>query len=377
MGKQSRLQFIDLLRGAAVIVMVEVHVFNAFLQSQFRATEWFTVLNYINGLVAPSFVFISGFVFIIASQRKLDEYRTFGNAFWKQIWRIALIWIVGYSLHLPYFSFHRMMTETSATDWLKFYQADVLHCIAVGLLCLFILRIQISSRKVYEIVLLCIAVIVVALTPFVWKIDFLTIFPAPIAAYFNGLHYSQFPLFPWSGFMFFAGYAASKYLIARENGKELSFMKRFGLIGMILFLCGGAMRLLHVGASIIGSDVRANPFFFVERLGLVMALLFLCWSITQKRTPYQFILASGRQSLLAYASHLVVIYGRYLNGYSLAYLYKRALDPIECTIATLALITAVALASFGWDWLKRNHLPLAQTAFGVFAVTMIVEFFIH
>ena len=139
MASHSRLHFIDLLRGIAVIVMVEVHVFNAFLQTQYRTTEWFSVLNYINGLVAPSFVFMAGFVFMVASQRKLDEFRAYGKAFWRQIWRIFLILCVGYFLHLPYFSFHRVITETTEAGWLKFYQADVLHCIAVGLFILFLL----------------------------------------------------------------------------------------------------------------------------------------------------------------------------------------------------------------------------------------------
>lgn len=376
MPSQTRLQFIDLLRGIAVIVMVEVHVFNAFLQPPYRLTEWFGVLNYINGLVAPSFVFMAGFVFMISSQRKVAEFRTYGKAFWRQMWRILLILLIGYYLHLPYFSFHRMMTETTEAGWLKFYQADVLHCIAMGLFLLFLLRLRIVSKRMYEIVLFSMGMLIVAFTPFVWKFDFLTVFPAPIAAYWNGLHYSQFPFFPWAGFMFFAGFAASRYLGAREQGNESRFLYRFVSFGLVLFVVGGVLRISKVGTGWVGTDVRANPFFFVERLGLVLVLLFICWLITQKVIPPQFVLATGRQSLYAYASHLVVIYGQYINGYSAAYLFKRSWTPFECAVATLGLITAVVMTSISWDWLKREHLPLAQMFFGVFVLASLAVFFV-
>ena len=91
MTSKSRLAFIDLLRGWALLVMIEVHVFNAFLLPYFQATSWFNMLNFINGLVAPSFIFISGFVFLLASQKKLESFRTFGPAFWKQLGRIGLM----------------------------------------------------------------------------------------------------------------------------------------------------------------------------------------------------------------------------------------------------------------------------------------------
>ena len=64
----SRLLFADWLRAWALLVMIETHVFNAFLAAQFRDTQWFRNLNFLNGLVAPSFLFVSGFVFLVASR---------------------------------------------------------------------------------------------------------------------------------------------------------------------------------------------------------------------------------------------------------------------------------------------------------------------
>ncbi|HMD13095.1 MAG TPA: heparan-alpha-glucosaminide N-acetyltransferase domain-containing protein, partial [Bacteroidota bacterium] len=61
----SRLEFIDLLRGWAVFVMIETHVFNALLLPQLKEETFFKILTFVNGLVAPSFLFCAGLALAI------------------------------------------------------------------------------------------------------------------------------------------------------------------------------------------------------------------------------------------------------------------------------------------------------------------------
>src|SRR6187431_1327440 len=58
--KPARVLWLDVFRGAAVVAMIEAHVVNTFLAPALRQTEWFAWLNWFNGLVAPSFLFIAG-----------------------------------------------------------------------------------------------------------------------------------------------------------------------------------------------------------------------------------------------------------------------------------------------------------------------------
>ncbi|RPI02990.1 MAG: DUF1624 domain-containing protein [Ignavibacteriae bacterium] len=375
--KHSRLAFIDLLRGWALIVMIEVHVFNTFIVPATRATSWFHVLNFINGLVAPSFTFISGFVFVLASQRKLESYRMLGSAFWKQLGRIGLVWGVGYFLHLPFFSFHRMMTETTGEGWLRFYQADVLHCIAFGLMVLFISRLLIKNDHHYRRFLLTSGIAVVGATIVVWNYDFLNWIPAPIAAYINGLHYSLFPLFPWLAFMLFGGYFSSEYITARTNHKEKEFILRFALTGAVLLSVCIVGMALQADLSILPIDIRANPLFFFERLGIVMLLLTICWFYADARkTEKSFVLDVGRESLMVYAAHLLVIYGQFWHERSLAFYYGKSWNAAECLGSTMVLIIAMSGSAIAWGWMKRNHLPLARMMFYIFAGTTAALFFI-
>ena len=118
----------DLLRGLVIIIMIEVHVFNAFLLPELRQTGWFGVLNFINGLVAPSFLFVSGFAFQVSSGSKLDEMRKLGNTFWKKIGRIFQIIIIGYGLTHSFFFLSKINKRTDPAIGRKFFCGG---CIAV------------------------------------------------------------------------------------------------------------------------------------------------------------------------------------------------------------------------------------------------------
>jgi uncharacterized membrane protein len=378
MVQKSRLAFIDLLRGWAILVMVEVHVFNAFILPDLRSSSWFHALNFINGLVAPSFTFISGFVFLLASQKKLESFRTYGSTFWKQVGRIGMIWVIGYFLHLPFFSFHRTVTETTADSWLRFYQSDVLHCIAFGLLFLFLSRLFIRKDSTYRIFLLLSGFTVLLTTIFIWDLDFMPWLPAPVAAYMNSRHYSLFPLFPWLAFMLFGGYFAAGYIRAREQQKEKDFILRFALLGALLFALCTIGRELITGFPVGSSDVRANPLFFFERMGIVMLLLALCWFYAEHRkTEKSFVLDVSRESLMVYTAHLLVIYGQFWHERSLSFYYGKTLGVLECLLTTIGLIALMIGAAFIWGWLKRNHLPLARMMFVMFVGTVTIWFLMH
>lgn len=358
---KQRLVFIDLLRGWATVVMIEVHVFNAFIIPSYKETSWYDVLNYVNGLVAPSFIFIAGFIFLVSSQRKLEEFRQYGSAFWKQLRRIGLIWGIGYVLHLPFFSFRRTLYESTQVEWLKFFQSDVLHCIALGLLILFIARLIIQSNRTYRTFLLSLGLFIICVAPFVWDLDVYGFFPAPIAAYVSGERYSQFPIFPWLGFMMFGGYCAQKFLEARQSERDKRFMKNFAVTGFLCAIGGAVAMEIPFYVPFASVDVRANTFFFIERLGIVFVLLSLCWRYVENRkTEKSFVLDVSRESLFVYAAHLLVIYGMFFRDRSLSFIFGGTLQVVECILATVGLIVVMIISAKLWGWLKRQHVPLAR-----------------
>jgi uncharacterized membrane protein len=98
--KPTRLLALDWLRGVAVLVMVECHVFNAVLAAPCRQMAWFGFLNWLNGFVAPAFLMVSGGVIGINLHNRWQDVLAFGKS-WRRLWRrVGQIFVVAYLLHL-------------------------------------------------------------------------------------------------------------------------------------------------------------------------------------------------------------------------------------------------------------------------------------
>ena len=354
MAEKTRLLFIDLLRGWAILVMIEVHVFNAFIIPALKDTRWFGVLNFINGLVAPSFLFISGFAFIISTQSQHDELHKFGSLFRKKIMRIGLIFLVGYSLHVPFFSLSKILREATPLLWLSFYNIDVLQNIGVGLLYILLARVFIKSNKGFYYFLFVSCLVFVFVAPFIWDHDFARYFPVPIASYFNPVYGSFFPLFPWIGFLLAGAVCCIHYLKAREFGNEKDFMIQVALLGLILIAIG------HFYLSPIFpktyTSIKPHPVFFLERLGYVFVLLSLCWYyISKVETKGGLVIETGRESLLIYWLHLQIIYRMLWHGESFDSMIKQSYNPWQCLLFTIGLIALMIAVAKIWGRFKQKN----------------------
>ena len=365
----------DLLRGLVIIIMIEVHVFNAFLLPELRQTGWFNVLNFINGLVAPSFLFVSGFAFQVSSGSKLDEMRKLGKAFWKKIARIFQIILIGYALHLPFFSLSQIVNEATPQQLESLLAVDILQCIGFGLLFLFITRLLIKSAVIYNFFLITSLVIITFISPSLWNIEFTNFFPLVIANYFNRMHGSLFPIFPWISFLL-AGAVFAKYFVdARENNVEKKIIKISAGLGFVLLLLGHLF-LSGLSPEAIKS-ILPNPIFYLQRLGYIFVLFSICWWIDKKFNVKQsFVLDASRESLLVYWMHLIIIFGVFWSGKSFADKIGKTMSVFEATGSAIVLIILmIAVAKF-WGWAKKNYPKYSSIFVKAAAIVLLIVFFV-
>ncbi|MEK6650041.1 MAG: heparan-alpha-glucosaminide N-acetyltransferase domain-containing protein [Bacteroidota bacterium] len=374
----SRLTFLDLLRGGAALVMIEVHVVNAFLMPSVRDAAWFPALNYLNGLVAPAFLFAAGFAFALTSDRA--ERNGAGDRrprILKSLRRIGLVLASGYLLHLPGYGWSKM-AAVSETGWLRFVQADILHTIAVGLVLLLLAREFLGGVKGLIRTAALIGTGSSLIAPWTWLWDAQSVFPAPIASYVNGTPYSQFPLFPWLAFLMAGAVTAALYPKGEGNDAPRQWNRRVGWIGLALVVVAGLLRWSEVGVALPQVHIRANPWFVAERLGALLVILSLLgsWSLRRSGTP--FILRDvSRESLQVYVAHLMIIYGDWIDGSSLAYHYKQRFDLVSVAGITVALMAAMVLTAWGWQTWKRASPESAHRAFYAAVAVGTVVFFLR
>lgn len=369
--EKVRYIFIDLLRGWAILIMIEVHVFNAFLLPELKQTGWFGVLTFFNGLVAPAFLFVSGFAFAVSSGSKLDDMRKFKYPFWKKLWRYFSIILIGYALHLPYQSLSKIINKATPEQLQSFFAVDVLQCIGAGLIVLFVIRVIIRSDKVYHYSLIVLTIIVMILSPIFWKTDFTHFLHPIIANYFNRLNGSLFPVFPWINFILIGAIFAKYFLDAAEKGNKQSFIKRTTITGLISLFSG------HVFYSGLFpghlTSIIPNPVFFIERLGYILVFASLCWYYNKWRNVKKsFVQDASRESLLIYWLHLLVIYSMIWKNKSLAMIIGPTFNIIESITATLVLVFLMVLIAKIWGWTKMKFPVYAtKVAWGIVGLLFI------
>jgi uncharacterized membrane protein len=357
----KRLAFIDLLRGWAVIVMIETHMINATIIPELRATGLFDVINFINGLVAPSFLFASGMAYAVTTRRKAASYLSLGTPLFQQLGRLLFVLLIGYGLHLPRFNLHKILYEVEPREWIVFFQSDVLQCIAVSLLMLQLLLLVLRNEQRLYRVAVTIALVVIAVTPVMWQYDFLTVLPAPVAAYLNGKHSSLFPLFPWSAFLF-AG-AVTGHLFAEgraqagESGAEVfaaRATRHFFTSGFTLV----AVTFPLMAIGMFAADYAywpLSPSFAFLRIGIVLVVSGLMYWYEQKRgvaaaSPITLV---GRESLLVYSVHLLLIYGKFA-GFNFRSWVNHAFGFVQIAIWTVGLIVLMYALAWGWEKIKQQ-----------------------
>ncbi|MFA5832226.1 MAG: heparan-alpha-glucosaminide N-acetyltransferase domain-containing protein [Bacteroidota bacterium] len=376
MGKQkSRFVYIDLLRGWAVIVMIEVHVFNAFLIPVIKEEPWFKILNFVNGLVAPSFLFIAGYSFVLIAQRKWNDYLAYSPVFWKQLGRILQVLAVGYALHLPFFSFNKLL-NISWEEWGVFWKVDVLHAIAVSLLVLLALVLIARTQKKYFFAVALLAFAMIFGSPWMYDRNIDHIMPEQLGNYFTAAHRSQFPLFPWMGFVLFGGLTSQLLVWWKETMEEQKIFTRFFVAGIVLIIGSIIADLLPIVIFPEHNFWRASPGFFFIRMGIVLILLSTLW-IWEKtaKSGRSLVSVVGSESLVAYAGHLLAIYGMFWDNKSLAFIIGKTKTVPEVMMMAAVLIAATMGVSYVWNRIKNWSMFYARVMMYSILVVVLYIFF--
>jgi uncharacterized membrane protein len=384
--RKPRVEFIDLLRGWAVIVMVETHMMNATIQPELKQGALFGWITFINGLVAPSFTFASGLAWAITTRRKLNDYRSLGPPFVKQLRRLLFVVFLGYLLHTPKFNFNQILHETTERSWEIFFQADVLQCIGVSLLIMQVLLLVLRNERRLYGTLAVLTLLVAFTSPIVWGIDWRQYLPLPVAGYMNGIHFKNFPgfpLFPWSAFLFGGAVFGYRYLEAKEAGNaagasnnETGMMKRLLWLAPAMMVFSALIEPLASRWYTSYDYGLSSPSFFLLRLGIVLLLTvgMFFYERWNPVSPKSIVTLVGRESLIVYSIHLLLIYGNFAS-FNFQKGVHHSFGYAEVFIATVVLLCLMVALAWWWDRLRKEHQLLKRRIVIGIAVGLVFVFF--
>lgn len=355
----GRFHFIDALRGWAVLVMIETHVVNALLLSAIKDESPFKVLTFVNGLVAPSFLFCAGLAFAISLNRRWQEFAGLGRPFGRMIVRALFILGVAYSLHIPFFSLARMKTVADQTLWISFFQVDILQVIGITFLLLSILVVMSGKESRFASLAGLTGVLIVFASPIVRELDW-SGSPIWLRAYFTNHYKSQFPLFPWMSFLLAGTVIGNRFVAAVRAGTEDRFMRTAGILALSGIVISMLAEWIPLTLYPNHDFWRASPEFFFVRLGLVVLLLVLLWRAGRGRQPAQWSVIGllGQESLLVYVVHLLIVYG-YTYDWSFVRKFGPTLTYAGCAGLFAGLTVAMVLLAAVWHWMKKWNMRVA------------------
>ncbi len=276
-SKSGRIPSLDYFRAVIIFLMIQGHLFRALLESDLKTGTWFIVHEYIHGVVAPGFLFLAGFLFYHTIHNKNSADMI------EKIRQLSGIVLLGYFLHLPFFSLYKIIEFWGTGIEYKLIRMDILQTIGFSLLTALFLWVFIRR---FFIPMMMILILFNIVSPFILRTPDNII----LASFMNGT-ISQFPIIFWS-FYLFLGILASK------------FFKKFNLpilvTGIILIMTADKFPAEII--KIISDTGKVLFLFSIIRL----------LPGTGSNLLKKFLTAS-RESLFLYMSHLMIIYGSPIN----------------------------------------------------------------
>ncbi len=327
---RPRLLALDWLRGIAVLVMVECHVFNALLAPAYRDSRWFAVFNWLNGFVAPAFLLVSGAVLGMNLQSRWDK----GTG---KLWRrVGQVFIVAYLLHLPtplLWQFFGPRGPHLIELWTK---QDILQCVA-GSLALILALVPVTRKPaIHRVVCLVLGILMATSAGLVDVWAQPSTLPHPLLNYLWPAGVGKFPLIPWAGFPLIGAWLGPAIFSEKSTSRQ-------------------ALRAAMAGAAFViasrfmtGTQSYDAPFVF-DRMGWILLALGTCCWLRQPVRGTKWILQFGQLSLWSYTVHLVIVYG------SCASFGLDALKPrFSPFVATLGLGVVLFITALVVRWRAKS-----------------------
>lgn len=344
--------------------MIEGHLTRVVLEPAARATTAFEIHEVLSGITAPGFLFTAGFALTIATLRRWDELRSVTPAFAQRLSRGLLFILIGYALHLPYFSLTKTLTQASPEEWNRLWSFGILQLVGVVLIAYRVILIAVRSERFFIPVLGILFLGIVFLAPLMWSPELFREYPPLIAMGLNGLGGSPFPIFPYAAFLFGGSLVSWRFLRNVRTGSEDRFMKTVMTVGIICLAAGNLADALPFSFYQSYDFWNTSPAYFSIRIGIILILMsgvfFLDQAVRKStrfsRWPPGWLQILGRESLFAYILHLLLIFGWITNPfYNIEAIWEFSLSVWTTIAVYCALIVVITSASIAWHTIKHDH----------------------
>lgn len=302
----SRRAYVDWARGAAVLVMIQAHILDAWTRPAERSTPAFACLNFLGGMAAPLFLWLAGLGLVLGAERAFASTGDRAAAASRSFWRGVQIFGLAFLFRLQSF------IVSPGNPLLSLLRVDILNIMGPALAGAALVWWAAGGRRRAMYLAAAVAAGFAMVTPVVRSAGWLPMLPPVLQWYISPAgNHSTFTLFPWAGFVF-AGAACGGWISAIRPVDEPAALRRLagaGLVLVVISLLAATRPTIYANSSFWTS----SPTYFGLRVGLLMWLLgaFAAAAPTAARWPHaaRVLQRFGRSSLFVYWIHVELVYG--------------------------------------------------------------------
>jgi uncharacterized membrane protein len=344
----TRFPYLDWMRGVAVFIMIQCHVFNSFTLLDHRQTGAYVFSQFIGGMAAPLFLFMAG----MTSGFQMESLERRETRPWNR-WRAAL-WRAGYIFLIAYlFRFVNWLGSLPNPSLQDLLKVDILNCMGLAMVAFSFAALFDHARRIR--VTIAVAVTVAAVAPLVSGLAWTGV-PLVLKNYLvPSPNTGQFPFFPCAAYVGF-GLVAGSFVKRTESTSTAGGMDRLMqwlvLIGFGLIFSSEYFANLPWSVYAKSDFWRNSPALILIRVGIILLMLAgaYLWTGLRAGSGWSGIQSLGKTSLLVYWVHVTLVYG------GIATPLKRALTPAGSALAAVVVTLLMLALSEARLRLRARHL---------------------
>jgi len=331
------------MRGLAVVIMIQCHVFNSFTAQAVRSGGPYVLSQFVGGMAAPLFLFMAGMTLAFLMNSQDRKQRAPRQRWLAALRRAGYVWGIAYLFRLS-----NCIATLPHTDWHEFTKVDILNC--MGLAMAVFAAAAALEAPVRARWAAAAALAVAAASPLVSNLDWGTT-PSLIQEYLAPGHgRGRFAFFPNASYLGF-GLAAGT-IVKRAAAESFDRLMQWGVLaGLVMILAAEYFANIPFSIYAKSNFWTDSPALILIRTGIALLMLAGCylWTEYAAGARWSWMQALGKNSLMVYWVHVVLVYG------NVARPWKQALGGGQAALAT-AVVTALMVGlSAAWMWGKARQ----------------------
>ncbi len=327
------------MRGLALLIMIQVHVFNSFARMDVRNGGVYALAVFAGGMAGPLFLFMAGMTFAFQMDRlERKEIRPRGR--WLEcLRRAAYIWGIAYLIRL---------TDWAGSwphgSWGEILRVDILNSMGLAMAAFSVAALASDGRRIRGV--LVAAVAIAAVSPLVANWNWTWVSGAVRQYLQPGFERGHFPFFPCASYLGFGMTAGAAVRLA-EAGRMDRVMQWAALIGGGSILAGQYVANLPYAVYPKSNFWTDSPTLIFMRVGVSLVMLAGCYTWTSFGAGgWSWMQCLGRNSLLVYWVHLMLVYGPLTGA------LQKSLSIPATSLAVVAVTALMVGLAVLWQWGK-------------------------